>query len=97
MFSGIKLWIAAIGSALFGGLILYARMLKKQRDEARRAREKLVAGRNAERKKKEISKEEKERTVSRTAELVREIKEIKDEEEEFEGVDILSDPNKRVR
>ena len=91
MFSGIKLWIAAIGSALFGGLILYAKILKKQRDDARKARERLVAGRNAERRMKEISKEEEKKTVSRTAKLVREIKEKKDEE--FEGIDNFNNPN----
>ena len=36
MFSGIKLWIAGIGSALLAGLVLFGRLMKKQRDAARK-------------------------------------------------------------
>lgn len=95
MLSSLKMYLAAAGMVLFGGLILWAKMLKSQRDVARRRAKVLAAGRRASRKKERIIKEEKEKTYSRTAELARDIKEKKDEK--FEGVDILSNPNKRVR
>jgi hypothetical protein len=40
MFSGLKMWIAAIGSALFGGLILFAKIWKSQREQYQRRRRK---------------------------------------------------------
>ena len=91
MFNGIRMWAYAIGSALFGGLILYAKMLKKQRDAARRRGDILDAGRKANRKKESKIKEEEEVTTSRRAKLIRDIKENKDEE--FKGSDNLSDSN----
>ena len=95
MFSTAKLWIAGIGSALIAGLVLYMKLLKKQRDDARRSRDILLAGRRSNRKKERIIKEEEIKQVSRRAQLLREIKENNDEEP-FDGVDILNNPN-RVR
>ena len=95
MFSSLKLWAAGIGSALIGGLILYMKMLKRQRDDARTSRDILLAGRRANKEKERIIKEEESNQISRRAQLIREIKENKDEEP-FDGVDILSNPN-RVR
>ena len=95
MFSSLKLWIAGIGAALVAALMLWARTLQRQRDVARRARDVLLAGRTATRIKDKVIKEEEEKTKSRRAQLVREIKERKDEE--FKGVDILSNPNDRLR
>lgn len=91
MFSSLKLWIAGIGSALVAGLVLYLKMLKKQRDSARRARDILLAGRAANRKKEKVIKEEEEKTTSRRAKLIRDIKEKEDEE--FKGSDNLTDSN----
>ena len=95
MFSSLKLWIAGIGAALVAALMLWAKTLQRQRDVARRARDVLLAGRTATRIKDKVIKEEEEKTVSRRAQLVREIKESNDEE--FKGVDVLSNPNDRLR
>ena len=95
MFSSLKLWIAGIGAALVAALVLWARTLQRQRDVARRARDVLLAGRTATRIKEKVIKEEEEKTESRRAKLVREIKESNDEE--FDGVDVLSNPNDRLR
>ena len=95
MFSSLKLWIAGIGAALVAALMLWAKTLQRQRDVARRARDVLLAGRTATRIKEKVIKEEEEKTKSRRAQLVREIKERKDEE--FKGVDILSNPNDSLR
>ena len=91
MFGTLKLWIAGIGAALVGALMLWVKLLRKQRDEARRSRDILIAGRRSSRIKDRIIKEEKEKTISRTAKLVREIKEKKGEE--YKGADNLTNSN----
>lgn len=91
MFGTLKLWIASIGAALVGALMLWVKVLRKQRDEARRARDLLEAGRAAEKEKDRIIKEEEEKTISRTAKLIREIKEKNGEE--YKGADNLTDSN----
>lgn len=90
MFGTLKLWIAGIGAAFVAALMLWAKVLKAQRDKARRSRDLLVAGRASERKKQKIIKEEEEETETREAELLRVIKE---KEDEFTGVGNLTDSN----
>ena len=90
MFSGLRMWIGAIGSALLGGLFLWAKALKAQRNAARKERDVLLAGRDAERKKDIIIKEEGKKLSSRRAKI---IKDLDKEREEYEGVDNLTDPN----
>ena len=90
MFASLKMWAGALVGVAFGGLILWAKMLKRQRDAARRAKKLLEAGRSTSRKIKKISKEEEKKLTSRTAKLIRDIEEKKNE---FKGVDNLNNPN----
>ncbi len=92
MFNGFRMWTYAIGAAFVAGLVIAVKVLKKQRDLARRTADPSRAGRESNRKKNRIIKEEELQTDSRTAELIREIEERKNAEE-FQGVDNLSDPN----
>ena len=90
MLSQVKLWLIAGGTALLAGLAVIAKVLKAQRDSAREAVDTLKGTIKAEKKTKEVVKKEKERLVSRRADLK---KEIEKDDEDFEGLDNLRDPN----
>lgn len=81
-----------IGALVLSVLAVIGRMqfLKNSRDRAELKADTLRATVHAERVKKEVIKEEEKRLSSRRASL---IKELKEEGENFEGVDNLTDSN----
>jgi hypothetical protein len=90
MFSTLKLWGAAAGAAVIAGIVVALKVLKGQRDRARRARDTLRATIGA--------KKRAEMSGRRSAELLRkEEKKIEEEvekpDEDFKGIDNLSDSN----
>jgi thymidine kinase len=87
-----KTKLAAVGAALLSiaALLLRLKIVKYQRDKAEVVAETLKARLHQQKVQKKIAKEEKEKLVSRTADLVNELNKPK---EEFKGVDNFNKPN----
>jgi len=92
MFVGLQAKLMAFGAAVLGVLTLLLRMkvLKKQRNKARKQTDVLKARHQVIKQKRVIKRKEQERLVSRRADLK---KELDKEGEDFKGVDNFSDPN----
>lgn len=92
MLLGLKAKLAAVGLFLvsLSALILRLTYLKNKADRLERVTDTLKARHNAEQVRKKVIKKEKERLVSRRAEIV---KEIEKDDKEFKGIDNLSNPN----
>jgi thymidine kinase len=89
---GLKAKLAVAGTALLSFLFLFLRMksLENQRDKAVVVSETLTARHHVQKTQKKIKREEEKKLVSRRAEI---IKEIEKPEEEFDGIDNLTDAN----
>jgi thymidine kinase len=89
---GLKAKLAVAGAAALSFLFLFLRMqsLKNQRDKAVVVSETLTARHHTQKVQKKIKREEEKKLVSRRAEI---IKEIEAPEEEFDGIDNLTDAN----
>lgn len=92
MLLGLKAKLASVGLFLvsLSALILRLKYLKNKSDRLERVADTLKARHNAEQVRKKVIKKEKERLVSRRAEIV---KEIEKDDKDFKGVDNLSNPN----
>ena len=88
MFSQLKLWGAAALAAVIAGLVVSAKVLKGQRDRARRARDTLRSTLGAKRK-AEIARRKAEEMTRDAVEEIK--KEVEKDDDEFKGIDNLSD------
>lgn len=90
MLLGLKAKLAAFGTALvaLSALLLRLKYLKNKTERLERISDTLKARHSAEQTKKRLIKKERERFVSRTADIVREIEKP---DEEFEGVSSLGE------
>jgi len=88
----IKLYGKVIAVAIFSVLAIFGATMKGQRDRARAEADTAKAVVHAERVKRKIVKEEKEK-LSQEESIIKEKIEKFKEGEEFEGLDNLSDPN----
>jgi hypothetical protein len=88
-----KTWLAAGGAALLSFLALWVKLqyVENKREVAERKADTLKAQLHQAKVRKKILKEQKEKFVSRTAEIAAQLEK---EDEDFTGVDVLSDPNK---
>ena len=94
MFASIKLYAAAAVAALVAGLVIMAKVLRSQRDRARKTAKTLKATVVAQRKTKKAVKVAETELFSRVAEIK---KELKQSEDEFEGVGDLANLSDRSR
>jgi len=94
MFSSIKVWgLAALG-VFIAGLVAFGKVMKKQRDNARKKVATLKSTVIAQRKTKKATKKAEEKLFSRVAEIK---KELEKADEEFKGAGDLADLSKRKR
>lgn len=88
-----KYWGALIVAGLFTALAIFGATMKGQRDRARIKAETLEATVNAVRVKKLIKKKEEVKSISRRADILKEIEEKKKldkgEANDFKGIDTL--------
>ena len=94
----VKGKLAGIGAAIMAVLAFFVRlqMVKNQRDKARDKADVLGASVHAERVKKMIIKEERKKGVSRRDTIKKKVKELEEgdvKDEDFEGIDNLTDSN----
>jgi len=94
MFGSIKLWGLAALAAIITGLVAFGKVMKKQRDSARKTVATLKSTVTAQRKTKKATKKAERELFSRVAEIK---KELKQSEEEFKGVGDLANLSNRRR
>jgi len=94
MFSSIKVWGAVALAAIITGLVAFGKVMKKQRDSARRKVDTLKSTVVAQRKTRVAKKKAEKELFSRVAQIK---KQLEKPDEEFEGVGDLADLSKRKR
>ena len=94
MFSSIKVWGAIALAAFVTGLIAFGKVMKKQRDSARRTARTLKSTVQAQRKTRVAKKKAEKKLFSRVAQIK---KQLEKPDEEFKGVGDLADLSKRKR
>jgi len=89
---GIQTKLAAFGAAILSFLVLYIKLqtVKNQRDRAEVVAETLKARHHVQRVQQKIKREEKKKLVSHKADIIEEIEKA---DEDFKGLDNLSNPN----
>lgn len=92
MWVGLQAKLAAAGAIALAVLAVFVRLkvVTHQRDKAVVVAETLKARVHVQKVQKKIAKKEKEKLVSRRADI---IKEIKKKDEDFTGLDNLNNPN----
>jgi len=94
MFSSIKVWGAVALAAIITGLVAFGKVMKKQRDGARKKVATLKSTVKAQRKTRIAKKEAEKELFSRVAQIK---KQLEKPDEEFKGVGDLADLSKRKR
>ena len=94
----LKSKLVGLGAAILVVLAFFVRLqtVKNQRDKAKVKADTLEASAHAERVKKKITREEEREGVSRRETIRKKVKELEKgdvKDEDFEGVDNLTDPN----
>ncbi len=94
MFSSIKIWGAIAFAAFITGLIAFGKVMKKQRDTARRTVRTLKSTVSAQRKTRVATKKAEKKLYNRVAEIK---KELEKSDEEFKGVGDFANLSNRRR
>lgn len=91
----MKSWLAVGGAALLSFFALWVKLqyVENKRDIAERKAETLKAQLHQRDTRRKIIKEQETEFVSRTAQLA---KELEKDDEDFTGVDVLSNPNDQL-
>ncbi len=90
MLAQLKLWGAAAAAMLVAGLVIASKVLKGQRDRARKSRDTLRATIGA-KKRAEMSKRRSEEEMRKEITKIEE--EVEKPDEDFKGIDNLTDSN----
>lgn len=94
MFSSIKIWGALALAAFITGLVAFGKVMKKQRDNARKKVATLKSTVVAQRKTRVAKKKAEKKLFSRVAEIK---KELETSDGEFKGAGDLANLSKRKR